>query len=424
LVVICMSRSTCARQHRIDLDEVLLGDAVAVVGVQLELAAVAVEQLAQERVVVGRLLEQALVDHVADVGAGQVHAQAGREAVLQLHDGAGLGRVVELLLAGGQEPHLAPELLPQRRHEGLELEHPIVHLVHVLADLVDHQEQRLARLTQIEHGLDGLHHLLHRAAAAVLGASAAVDPAHRLQVPLRVHGVEHVREVIVGLLVPLGLAPRPPQDLLRGGLEQLILTVALQLQLVLGHQVALLAVAEARLHLAQHGRVDVLVVAGHRADVEHHRDRLHLGVQRGPRGGQLRPLGGVVAGQQRLGQRAAVGQAHAVEGQAQELGEARLTGAVEAGDPAGGQLGAALLVQLARQRLEQVHQLLVDAGLHAARARVAVGIAAGDDVLGDLGRELVRALLVEVDDGRDVARDVGGEDLLDTHGWRSQVSAA
>jgi hypothetical protein len=72
------------RQHRIDLDEVLLRDAVAVVAVQLELAAVAAEQLAQERVVVGRLLQEALVDHVADVGAGQVHAQAGREAVLQL----------------------------------------------------------------------------------------------------------------------------------------------------------------------------------------------------------------------------------------------------------------------------------------------------------------------------------------------------
>ena len=44
---------------------------------------------------------------------------------------------------------------------------------------------------------------------------------------------------------------------------------------------------------------------------------------------------------------------------------------------------------------------------HAAVVRVALGPAAGDDVLGDLGGELVRGLLVEVHDGRDVPRDVG-----------------
>ena len=41
---------------------------------------------------------------------------------------------------------------------------------------------------------------------------------------------------------------------------------------------------------------------------------------------------------------------------------------------------------------------------------------ARDDVLRDLARELLRRLLVEVDDRRDVARHVGEEEVADDHG--------
>jgi hypothetical protein len=58
--------------------------------------------------------------------------------------------------------------------------------------------------------------------------------------------------------------------------------------------------------------------------------------------------------------------------------------------------------------------MLVDALGDALLAGVALGVAAGDDVLGDLDGELLRAVLVEVDDRRDVAGDVGDEQISDT----------
>jgi hypothetical protein len=56
--------------------------------------------------------------------------------------------------------------------------------------------------------------------------------------------------------------------------------IALELQLHLG-DVGIGAVAEALLQLAHDRGVDVLVVAGDPADVEHHRDRIDLLAQAG-----------------------------------------------------------------------------------------------------------------------------------------------
>ena len=80
-----------------------------------------------------------------------------------------------------------------------------------------------------------------------------------------------------------------------------------------------------------------------------------------------------------------------------------------------------MLVQLGEDAAQQAHELFVDAaragaGVEAARTRIALGIAAGDDVLADLGLDLFRALLVEVHDGWNVPGDVGGEKLMNLHG--------
>jgi hypothetical protein len=123
-----------------------------------------------------------------------------------------------------------------------------------------------------------------------------------------------------------------------------------------------------------------------------------------------------VATQPGLGQRATAGQLDAVEGQAQELGEARLARAVEARDPRRRlELEAVRLGQLAADAGEQADVLLVDAAGHALVMRVVRGEAAGDDVLVDLGGQLGRGLLVEVDDRRDVAGDVRDEEIAELH---------
>jgi hypothetical protein len=58
----------------------------------------------------------------------------------------------------------------------------------------------------------------------------------------------------------------------------------------------------------------------------------------------------------------------------------------------------------------------VDSVGDTAVVRVTVGPAPGDDVLRDLARQLLRRLLVEVDDRGDVACHVGDEEILDDHG--------
>ena len=61
-----------------------------------------------------------------------------------------------------------------------------------------------------------------------------------------------------------------------------------------------------------------------------------------------------------------VGERDAVEREPEQLGEARLTRAVEARDPGVRQLGAAGLVELDRDAAQQPHVLLVDAVRHPA----------------------------------------------------------
>ena len=65
-------------------------------------------------------------------------------------------------------------------------------------------------------------------------------------------------------------------------------------------------------------------------------------------------------------------------------------------------------------RLPEVDVVLVDPLRDPLLARMSVGIAAGDDVLRDLDGQLLRALLVEVDDRRDIAGDVGDEQVTNT----------
>ena len=204
--------------------------------------------------------------------------------------------------------------------------------------------------------------------------------------------MEDEGEVIVGAFLLLRDLPGLAQRLLGHLLESLPLAVALEPQLVVGHEVALRAVAEAGLHEPQDGRVDMLAVARHAADVEDDGDRLHLLGERGPRVDELLPSGRVIALEEGGGEGLAVGEHHAVEREPEELGEARLAGAVEAGDPRRRKLGAPLLLQLLGDAPEEVDELLVDARLHPARTRVVVGIAPRDDVLADLRVRAWRAL--------------------------------
>jgi hypothetical protein len=97
----------------------------------------------------GLLLEQPLVDDIADVRRRQVDAEVRWKTVLELGEVVGLRLVLELLLACGEKPDASLEPLPQLGDERLELQHPALVLVDVLAHLVDHEEERLAGLAEI-----------------------------------------------------------------------------------------------------------------------------------------------------------------------------------------------------------------------------------------------------------------------------------
>src|SRR5690606_35625046 len=98
-----------------------------------------------------------------------------------------------------------------------------------------------------------------------------------------------------------------------------------------------------------------------------------------------------------------------------QLGEARLTGAVEPRDPAGGVLRTAGRLELTPHRAEQAHELPVNPALRVAR--ILRLIPAGDDVLPHLTLELGRLLLVEVDHRRDRPRHVFLEQVPNQHGF-------
>ena len=378
-----------------------------------------IKELAQELVGLGLLVQEAAVDDIADVGVGEVDPQLGREAVLGPGE-EGLARaLVDLLLAERHQPHLAVQTGPERRGEGAQAVGAVVVVQDVLRDLVDDQEQgrALTRTAKLEHVADRLDSLVGRLAADV-GAGPAGVPGHRVGVALGVHRVHDHRELLLGHLLVLDRGPRAAERVLGDLLKALPFLVALELELEVGDDRIGRAVAEALLDHAHGERVDVLAVAGDAADVEDDRHRIDLGLEAGPGGAQLVVVGAEIAGQQGLGERAAVRELVAVEREAEELGEARLAGAVEAGDPAGRQIGTSGAVELVGDRPQQRDIMLVDALGDALLAGVALGVAAGDDVLGDLDGELLRAVLVEVDDRRDVAGDVGDEQLSDTAAGR------
>jgi hypothetical protein len=285
----------------------------------------------------------------------------------------------------------------------------------VLGDLVHHDEQGFPWSADGQHRLHVVHDLLHRRAGPGARPGAGVDPAHGLEVAGGIEDVEHVGEMVLRLVILLGLLPGLPERLLGGRQEWRPLAVPLQLELVGGDQVASRAVVEPGLDHPEGGHVDVLVIPGHAADVEDHRNGVDPPAQRGPGIHQLLASGRVIPLEKRLHEQAATGKPGVVEGEAEELGEARLARAEEAGDPGGGQRRSALFVELCGDGLEQVDELVVDAGLEPPGPRVTVWEAAGDDVLGDLCLQLLRVLLMEVDDRRDVPRDVGDEEVLDLH---------
>jgi hypothetical protein len=194
-----------------------------------------------------------------------------------------------------------------------------------------------------------------------------------------------------------------------------VVALALEAQLEVGDE-GVGGIAQAVLHAAQGGGVDLLTFAGDGAHVEDDRDGIDLGLEAGPGGAQQARAGGGVAVEQGGRDGAAIGQHDVVvEGEAQQLGKARLARAVEARDPGGGQLGAAGAVELVGDGGQQVDVLLVDALGYALPVGVLGGVAAGDDVLTHLGGHLLGALLVEVHHRGDGAGDVGGKEFADFH---------
>ena len=199
------------------------------------------------------------------------------------------------------------------------------------------------------------------------------------------------------------------------------MAISLELELKVGHQRLGGAVAQALLHLAEGNGMHVLVVAGHAADVEDHGHRVDLLAKRFPGVFELSRQGGAVAIQPGLRERRAIRQRHAIEGQAEQLGEDRLTRSKETRDPGGGQLRAPWLFQLAADPPQQAHVLLMDAIGHALAIGVPLRPAAGDDVFADLGLNLGRGLLMEIDHRRDIAGDIRfeqGAEWFGCHGAR------
>jgi hypothetical protein len=409
-----------AGEEGVDLDELFGGGVLSAEGVALEVGAVGLEEGAQGGLGVGLLVQEAAVHDVADVRRREVHAELGGEAVLGPDEERVVGALVELLLAQGEEPGAAAQAGAEGGGEGAQAVDAVAAVDDVLGDLVDDQEQRGLGCAEAEHVGDGGDGLFGGVEVG-LGAGAAREPGVGVGVALGVELVQDAREVVLGEGAGAGLRPRRAEHARGGLLEARVVSVALEAQLEVGDQGVAGAVAEALLDLAQGGGVEVLVVAGDAADVEDDRDGVDLLAQGVPGGAELGGARGEVAGEPGLGQGAPVGEGDAVEGEAEELGEAGLSGAVEAGDPGRRQLRAAGFVELGAQGAQEAHVLLVDALGDAAVVGVIGGPAARDDVLADLGGQLLGRLLVEVHDGRDVARDVRLEQLADGRGGGARI---
>ena len=192
-----------AREHWVDFEEILLGDRLTGVAVELEVTTVPLEQCAQRSLLRWRLAEQPFVDHIADVRCSEVHTEMEREAVLELANATLVVTVFELLLSSGEQPHLALELLSQVGDKRLQGQHAVGVLMDVLTHLVNDQEERLAGGAVAQHITDGLGRFGDGRANTRLCASTAVDPAHRIHVAVRLHLMHHLRKILFGELVVL-----------------------------------------------------------------------------------------------------------------------------------------------------------------------------------------------------------------------------
>jgi hypothetical protein len=177
-------------EEGVDLGEVVGGDVFAAMGIELQVGAVGLEEAAQVLAARRGLVEQAAVDHVADVGDGQVDAQAGWEAVLGPGQEVVAGLLFEALLAQGEEPGLAAQARPQGRGEGAQAIGAVGAGQHVLGDLVHHQEEGGPRAAEAEHVGDGLDRFFG-GLAALVGARAAGEPGAWVGVALRVKVRKH-----------------------------------------------------------------------------------------------------------------------------------------------------------------------------------------------------------------------------------------
>src|SRR6185436_14160375 len=144
---------------------------------------------------------------------------------------------------------------------------------------------------------------------------------------------QHVREMIVGLFLLLGFRPLLAECRSCRFHERIPFAVAFEPKLVIGDEIALGAIAEARLDEAKHGGVDVLVIARDTSDVEDYGDRFYPVGESVPRIGELLVSRRIVPAEKRRPEGSSIWQDDAVEGEAEELGEAGFARAVETGDP-------------------------------------------------------------------------------------------
>ena len=164
------------------------------------------EDCAELRVHLRPLPEEPLMDDVADICRGEVHAKLGRESVFGPDEEGLIGLFVDLLLPECQEPGLAFEPRAQGGRERPEAIDAVLVREHVLRDFVDDEEERRAGLTELEHIADGGHRVFGRLALGA-GAGAAHEPAHRVGVSVWIKLREHEREVVLGELLVFPLRP-------------------------------------------------------------------------------------------------------------------------------------------------------------------------------------------------------------------------
>ena len=360
------------------------------------------EELSQLLVCLGCLLEQTLVDDVADVGGGKMDAELLLEAALEFAEHRGLVGLFELLLAGHYEPRLALKTLAQFRDEGLQLEHALLVLVDVLRDFVDDDEERLARGTAVEHVRDrprgfsdggGLRNC----------TGTGHDPGHRIRVAVWVEGMHHLGKGFLGQGLVLNVGPRLAEHFFGLRLELGPAAVTLEIKLKLGHEGLRAAVAQALLDLAHDRRMDVLVVASETPDIKDHCNRVDLLAKGAPSVPELLTLRRRIPSKQSLGNRSSIRERHAVECQPQQLRKARLARAIEARDPRGGKIRAPASAKLLHYCSQELNVLFVDPVGDPLVVRVILRESARNYVFANLGCEFLGALFVEIDHGRDVA---------------------